>query len=34
MTVGVWETPTMPARYTQAARRGILWTGSPRAAEG
>ena len=33
MTVGGWETPTMPARYTHAARRGILWTGPPRAAE-
>ena len=32
MTVGRWEIPTMPARYTQAARRGILRAGPPRAA--
>ena len=34
MTVGRWEIPTMPARYTHAARRGILRTGPPRAADG
>ena len=33
MTVGRWEIPTMPARYTHAARRGILRTGPPRAAD-
>ena len=34
MTVGRWEIPTMPARYTHTARRGILRTGPPRAADG
>ena len=29
MTVGRWEIPTMPARYTHAARRGSLRTGPP-----
>ena len=33
MTVGRWEIPTMPARYTHAARRGSLRTGPPRAAD-
>ena len=34
MTAGRWESATMPARYTQAVRRGILQTGLPRAADG
>ena len=34
MTVGRWEIPPMPARHTHAARRGILRTGPPRAADG